>query len=216
MEDSIHHKQLRQALVDSLYVKGINDPTVLDAINKVPRHLFIGEHVPASEAYEDKPIEIGKGQTISQPYTVAYQTALLDSEKGDKILEIGTGSGYQSAVLYELGADLYTIERQKKLYSEAKLRLAEMGYSQIKMFYGDGNEGLVNYAPFDKIIVTAAAPGIPATLVDELKIGGIMVIPVDGQIQKMLKVTKTSATETRIEEFDDFRFVPLLSGVARD
>lgn len=214
MEDTIHHKQLRSSLVISLAGKGINNEKVLKAIEKVPRHLFLDDEETAGEAYRDVPLSIGSGQTISQPFTVAYQTQLLDPHPHEKILEIGSGSGYQAAVLFELWADIYTIERQKKLYSATKLRLAQLGYAQIHMFYGDGNKGLPDHAPFDKVIVTAAAPGIPAALVDQLKVGGIMVIPVDGQIQKMLKVTRISATETTIQEFDDFRFVPLLEGTA--
>lgn len=212
MEDTIHHKQLRSNLVLAIRTKGINNEEVLASIGKVPRHLFLDNEDTAAEAYRDVPLDIGQGQTISQPFTVAYQTQLLEPHAGEKILEVGTGSGYQAAVLFEMGAQVYTIERQKKLYSATKLRLAQLGYSQIHMFYGDGNKGLPDQAPFDKVLVTAAAPGIPAILVDQLKIGGVMVIPVDGQIQKMLKVTRISPTETTIQEFDDFRFVPLLEG----
>jgi protein-L-isoaspartate(D-aspartate) O-methyltransferase len=212
MEDTIHHKQLRANLLNVVKGKGITNEKVLTALSKVPRHLFFENEEHTSEAYKDIPVDIGQGQTMSQPFTVAYQTQLLDLHEGEKVLEVGTGSGYQAAVLFELGANVFTIERQKKLYSATKLRLSQLGYAQIHMFYGDGNKGLPEHAPFDKIIVTAAAPGIPATLVDELRIGGSMVIPVDGQIQKMLRVTRTSATETNIQEFDDFRFVPLLEG----
>jgi protein-L-isoaspartate(D-aspartate) O-methyltransferase len=133
--------------------------------------------------------------------------------KGEKVLEVGTGSGYQAAILQHLGLEVYTIERHKKLYSQTKLKLAGLGYTHIHCFYGDGNNGLPQQAPFDKILVTAASPGIPAVLVDQLRVGGLMVIPVNGNLQKMLRVTKSSATETKIEEFDDFRFVPLLQGV---
>jgi protein-L-isoaspartate(D-aspartate) O-methyltransferase len=210
MEDTLHHKQMRCELVNRIRNKGISDPGVLEAISNVPRHLFTEEN--AREAYEDRPLEIGEGQTISQPYTVAYQTALLDVKNGDKVLEIGTGSGYQAAVLFVMGAQVYTVERQHKLHAHTKLRLSQLGYSQIQMFYGDGNEGLPQHAPFDKILVTAAAPGIPAKLVDQLKVGGYMVIPVDGKVQKMLRVIKTSPSTTSIQEYDDFRFVPLLTG----
>lgn len=213
MEDSLHHQQLRRELADSLRVKGIVNEDVLEAIKKVPRHLFLSNEVPAHDAYADRPLEIGEGQTISQPFTVAYQTSLLEPMQGDKILEIGTGSGYQSVVLFQLGVNLFTVERNKKLYSATKLKLAEMGYNQVKMFYGDGNEGLLEHAPFDKILVTAAAPGIPAKLIDQLKTGGWMVIPIDGTVHKMMRVIKLSPTETRTEQFDDFRFVPLLPGV---
>jgi protein-L-isoaspartate(D-aspartate) O-methyltransferase len=216
MEDTIHHKQLRANLITTIRSKGITNDKVLAAISKVPRHLFLTRQEQEPEAYKDIPLDIGQGQTISQPFTVAYQTQLLDLHEREKVLEIGTGSGYQAAVLFELGAEVYTIERQKKLYSATKLKLSQLGYAQIHMFYGDGNKGLAEHAPFDKVIVTAAAPGIPAMLVDQLRIGGVMVIPVDGQIQKMLRVTRTSATETNIQEFDDFRFVPLLEGTVEE
>lgn len=212
MEDTLHHKQLRASLVDAIRSKGIQNQHVLDALGKVPRHLFVAEDSRQQDAYKDIPIEIGEGQTISQPFTVAYQTQLLDPREREKILEVGTGSGYQAAVLFELGAEVFTIERHKKLYSETKMRLSQLGYAQIHMHYGDGHKGLPEHAPFDKIIVTAAANGIPAMLVDQLKIGGIMVIPVNGQIQKMLRVTRISNNETSVQEFDDFRFVPLLEG----
>jgi protein-L-isoaspartate(D-aspartate) O-methyltransferase len=212
MEDTLHHKQLRKQLVSNIRSKGINDPQVLEAIGKVPRHLFTGNQNNYSAAYEDHALEIGEGQTISQPYTVAYQSALLEIKAGERVLEVGTGSGYQSAVLFEMGAKVYTIERHHKLHAKTKSLLAQLGYNAIQTFYGDGNEGLARHAPFDKILVTAAAPGIPAKLVDQLRTGGIMVIPVDGKVQKMLKVTKTSENTTHIEEFDDFRFVPLLEG----
>jgi protein-L-isoaspartate(D-aspartate) O-methyltransferase len=216
MEDTIHHKQLREAMIDVIRSKGITNKKVLNAIGQVPRHLFIEPSISAKEAYEDKPMEIGEGQTISQPYTVAYQTELLEVNENEKILEIGTGSGYQASVLFLMGARVYTIERQKKLYYATKLRLAELGYNGIRTFYGDGNEGLEKHEPFDKILVTAAAPGIPAKLVDQLKVGGMMVIPVNGKVHKMLRVLKLSPTETKIQEYDDFRFVPLLTGVAGD
>lgn len=212
MEDSIHHKQLREKLAERLRMKGIHDQRVLSAIRKVPRHLFLGSEVSAQEAYEDKPIEIGKGQTISQPYTVAYQTSLLDPQVGEKVLEIGTGSGYQSALLFELGVELYSIERQRLLHDKAKERLTELGYGQIHLLFGDGTTGWPEFAPFHKILVTAAAPGIPTTLSDQLAVKGVMVVPVNGKVQRMLRITRLSATETNIQEFDDFRFVPLLSG----
>ena len=213
MEDTSIHQKCRKELVASLRAKGITNNRILTALSKIPRHYFIPERFSEHEAYEDKPLDIGEEQTISQPYTVAYQTDLLDVREHEKILEVGTGSGYQAAVLWELGAHVYTVERQKKLYIHTKQLFSQLGYTGIKMFHGDGNEGLSNFAPFDKIIVTAAAKGVPAKLVDQLKIGGSMVIPVNGNIQKMLRVIKTSATETKIQEFDDFRFVPLLAGV---
>lgn len=209
----MNYKIFRDYLVNSLAKKGITDDKVLDAIGTVPRHLFIDENIfSLEEAYKDMPLPIGEGQTISQPYTVAYQTLLMQVKKGDKILEIGTGSGYQAAVLAEMGAMVYSIERQKKLYDKTKTLLYELGYSTIKTFYGDGNIGLEEHAPFDKILVTAAATEIPSHLVKQLKIGGKMVIPLDENIQKMTRITKTSDTEIEIEQFDYFRFVPLLSG----
>ena len=211
MNQTTNDTRLRDHLVLALRNKGINDENVLGAMSRVPRHLF-ADQWDIHDAYEDKPLEIGEGQTISQPYTVAYQTNLLDIKKDDKVLEIGTGSGYQAAVLAEMGARVYTIERQKKLYTSTKLKLAETGYPGIRVFYGDGNKGLQQFAPFDKIIVTAAAPGIPAALVEQLIVGGIMVVPVNGRLQKMLRVQKVTATETKVQEFDDFRFVPLLEG----
>ncbi|MCD6066563.1 MAG: protein-L-isoaspartate(D-aspartate) O-methyltransferase [Bacteroidetes bacterium] len=212
MEDTIHHKQYRNELVKLLHEKGISDEKVLESIRRVPRHLFIEAKLSVKDMYEDEPIGIGQGQTISQPFTVAWQTQLLDIVSGDKILEIGTGSGYQAAVLYIMGAEVFTIERQKKLYDETKKRITRLGYSQIHLFYGDGNRGLPELAPFDKILVTAAAPSIPDLLVEQLRIGGSLVVPVNGGLQRMLKITKLSETETRIEDHGHFRFVPLLPG----
>ena len=213
MEDSVHHKQLRHELVETVRRKGISDEKVLKALEEVPRHLFVNETIPLNEAYEDKPLEIGSGQTISQPFTVAYQSHLLDVHPSDKILEVGTGSGYQAAILLLLGANVHSIERQENLYHRTKQKLSELGYSQVQTYYGDGNEGLKNEAPFDKIIVTAASPGIPPKLVKQLKIGGYLVIPVNGNIQKMMRITRISETETSTESFDAFQFVPLLRGV---
>jgi protein-L-isoaspartate(D-aspartate) O-methyltransferase len=212
--DSPTHRQLREDLVSSIQAKGITDAAVLNALRSVPRHLFLSPETPALEAYKDKAMEIGMGQTISQPYTVAYQTSLLQPHRGERILEVGTGSGYQAAILSELCDEVYTIERHRKLYIGTKVLLAQLGYTRIRLFYGDGNNGLPEFAPFDKIIVTAASPGIPAKLIDQVRVDGVMVIPVDGNIQKMLRVIKVSPTETKIEEFDDFRFVPLLQGVS--
>jgi len=212
MDDSIHHKQLRHQLADQLFHKGIHDQKILHAIATVPRHLFIDEH-RAHEAYEDKPLAIGQEQTISQPYTVAYQTRLLDVQPKNKVLEIGTGSGYQSAVLFELGAEVYSLERQEKLYAAAKTKLSQLGYSGIHTYLKDGNEGLPEQAPFDRIIVTAAAPGIPEALKEQLKVGGIMVIPVGGNTQKMLRIVKVAEDKFEISELDNFLFVPMLKGI---
>jgi protein-L-isoaspartate(D-aspartate) O-methyltransferase len=195
IEDKPLHKGLRRKLVEEIRKKGVTDERILDAINKVPRHFFL-DSAFVNQAYEDKAFPISVGQTISQPYTVAYQTQLLQPKAFDKVLEIGTGSGYQAAVLSALGALVYTIERPN-----------------IKFFFGDGFEGLPSYAPFDKVIVTAAAPFIPQKLIDQLKVGGQMVIPVnEGDLQRMLRITKLKDGELKKEEFDLFSFVPMLEG----
>jgi protein-L-isoaspartate(D-aspartate) O-methyltransferase len=209
--DSYKHKGLRKQLIDSIRYKGIRDEKVLKAMEDVPRHFFFDSSF-LKYAYEDKPFPIGAGQTISQPYTVAYQTELLQIEKGDKVLEIGTGSGYQACILSLLGAKVFTIERIKSLYQKSKSLLAEMGYNTIKVFYGDGYKGLPAFAPFDKILVTAAAPVIPATLKEQMKIGGMIVIPLGGgDVQVMTRVIKLSEDEYKTEEHGLFRFVPLLT-----
>jgi protein-L-isoaspartate(D-aspartate) O-methyltransferase len=213
MEDSVHHRQLRHDLVETVRRKGISDEKVLKALEEVPRHLFINDDIPLYEAYNDKPLDIACGQTISQPFTVAYQSHLLDVHPSDKILEVGTGSGYQAVILLLLGASVHTIERQEDLYHRTKQKLAELGYSQVHTYFGDGNKGLKEEAPFDKIIVTAASPGIPPKLIKQLKVGGYLVIPVNGNIQKMMRVTRISETETSTESFDAFQFVPLLKGI---
>ena len=209
MEDSYKHKGLRKKLVEILKSKGIEDEKVLAAINNVPRHVFI-ENVFLEHAYEDKAFPIGVGQTISQPYTVAFQTQLLKIEKGDKVLEIGTGSGYQTCILLEMGAKVYTIERQKSLFEKTKTVLPKLGYNP-KFFYGDGYKGLPAYAPFDKILVTAGAPYIPEALIEQLKSGGRLVIPVgDSNMQIMTCLVKINERETQITEHGYFQFVPLL------
>jgi protein-L-isoaspartate(D-aspartate) O-methyltransferase len=207
--DTFRHQGLRKKLVDIIRNKGIKDEKVLAAIGKIPRHLFL-DPAFVEFAYEDQAFQIGEGQTISQPFTVAYQTELLAIKKGDKVLEIGTGSGYQSAVLEELGARIYSIERQKPLFDKVKKFLPSLGYV-TKIFYGDGYKGLPAFAPFDKIIVTAAAPYIPDDLVAQLKPGGIMVIPVGaGDTQVMTKITKHADGSIEQEKLDYFRFVPML------
>jgi len=211
-EDNYLQKGLRKQLVQTLREKGIQDERVLAAIEAIPRHFFLD---PAFErqAYEDRAFPITAGQTISQPYTVAYQTQLLEIKKFDKVLEIGTGSAYQACVLAELGVSLFTIERQRALYDYVGQFFFIKNYPNIKRFYGDGYEGLPSYAPFDKILVTAAAPFIPPKLVEQLKPCGIMVIPVgDDAGQKMLRITKDPDGTTHIEERGDFSFVPMLSG----
>jgi protein-L-isoaspartate(D-aspartate) O-methyltransferase len=211
-EDTYRHKGLRKQLIEVLKEKGITQENVLEAINTIPRHFFLDSAFDKI-AYEDRAFPIEEGQTISQPYTVAYQTQLLNIKKNDKVLEIGTGSVYQASVLAEMGTWVYTIERQKKLYDKNKNFYFKKKYPNIKFFYGDGFEGLPTYAPFDKIIITAAAPFIPTKLVEQLKIGGQMVIPVDeGQVQRMLRLTKQQDGTMLEEAFEHFSFVPMLKG----
>ncbi|MBS4042410.1 MAG: protein-L-isoaspartate(D-aspartate) O-methyltransferase [Chitinophagaceae bacterium] len=205
-------KGRRKRLVDVLKEKGITSQQVLNAINHIPRHFYI-DTVFDAKAYDDIALQIEANQTISQPYTVAFQTQLLDVKSGTKILEVGTGSAYQASVLAYLGAEVYTIERQKKLFEQNKLFKHLSYYSNIKYFYGDGFEGLPNYAPFDRIIITAAAPYIPHSLLQQLTPSGIMVIPVDeGDAQRMLKIIKNSDGTYEEEKYDMFSFVPMLSG----
>ncbi len=211
-EDSYQHKGMRKKLVDQLREKGISDENVLTAMNNIPRHFFLDSAFDKI-AYEDRAFPISEGQTISQPYTVAYQTQLLQVKPNDKILEIGTGSIYQASVLAEMGARVFTIERQKKLFEKTKQFIFKTQYPNIKFFYGDGYEGLPTYAPFDKVIITAAAPFIPPKLIEQLKPGGKMVIPVDeDHHQRMLRITKNEDGTVSEEAFDNFSFVPMLSG----
>ena len=211
-EDSYRHKGLRIQLMKILKDKGIADERLLHAMLHIPRHYFLDSAFD-KVAYEDKAFPIAEGQTISQPYTVAYQTQLLEVKPHEKVLEIGTGSGYQSIVLAEMGAKVFTIERQKKLFDEHRNFFLRNKYTNIKYFYGDGYEGLPTFAPFDKIIVTAAAPLIPPKLIDQLKPGGKMVIPVgEGSVQKMLRLTKQEDSTITEEVFDTFSFVPMVHG----
>lgn len=208
-EDSLRHQGMRKKLVESIREKGIDDEAVLSAMATVPRHLFLDEAFLV-QAYTDQAFRIGAGQTISQPYTVAYQSSLLHVSKGDKVLEIGTGSGYQTCILLELGAKVFTIERQKELHDEAKKLLPELGYTP-KFFYGDGFKGLPAYGPFDRIIVTCGAPYVPEELLKQLKIGGIIVIPVgEGEIQVMTTILKIAEDKFEKHELKNFRFVPML------
>ena len=211
-EDTYQHKGLRKQLVQILKDKGITDENVLNAINSIPRHYFLDSAFDKI-SYEDRAFPIGEGQTISQPYTVAYQTQLLNVKPNEKVLEIGTGSVYQASVLAEIGARIFTIERQKKLYDKHKSFVFRDKYPNIKFFYGDGFEGLPAYAPFDKVIITAAAPFIPPKLIDQMKVGGIMVIPVDEEAaQRMLRITKMPDGSLKEESFEQFSFVPMLQG----
>jgi len=208
IEDNYRQRGLRNKLVKKLQEKGISDERVLAAIGKVPRHAFFDDALLV-HAYEDKAFPIGEGQTISQPYTVAFQTEKLKIKPGDKVLEIGTGSGYQAAILLEMGAKVYSIEYNRKLYDRTRDFLPTLGYKPY-FFFGDGSKGIPAKAPYDKIIVTAGAPVVPAALTDQLAEGGILLIPVgDREKQKMLRITKTK-DKLKTEEFDFFAFVPLL------
>ena len=209
VKDTFTHQGMRNKLVEILKKKGIADIDVLNAIGKIPRHLFMDSGF-VNHAYVDKAFPIAADQTISQPYTVARQTELLGMKKGKKILEIGTGSGYQAAVLLEMGATLYTIERQNELFKKTKLFLPKLGYKPKRMIFGDGYIGLENEAPFDGIIVTAGAPFVPKPLLAQLKVGGKLVIPVGENVQVMTVFTRKSDTEFEKEEYGEFRFVPLL------
>lgn len=211
-EDTYRHKGMRKKLVQAIQAKGINDERVLDALLEVPRHFFLDSAFD-EQAYEDRAFPIGEGQTISQPYTVAYQSQLLELKPFLKVLEIGTGSAYQAVVLAETGVQVFTIERQKKLFDSNKQFELLKKYPNIKFFYGDGYEGLPSYAPFDRILITAAAPEVPPKLLQQLKIGGIMVIPVGaGDVQQMMRITKLNEEEWKEEVFDRFSFVPMLGG----
>jgi len=210
-EDSYRHKGLRKKLIETIREKGITDEAVLAAMINIPRHFFLDTALQ-DIAYEDRAFPIAEGQTISQPYTVAFQTQLLQVKQYEKILEIGTGSAYQATILAELGAQVFTIERQKKLYEKNKDFIFRSKYPNLKFFYGDGFEGLPTFAPFDKIIITAAAPQIPPKLIDQLKTGGKMVLPLDeDKHQRMHRITKKE-TEWEEEAFENFSFVPMLKG----
>ncbi len=211
LQDTYKHKGLRRKLMETVKGKGIKNENVLDAISTIPRHFFLDSAFD-DVAYEDRAFPIGEGQTISQPYTVAYQTELLDVQQGHKVLEIGTGSAYQAVVLAKMGIKVFTIERQKKLFEENKKFDYLKQFPFIKFFYGDGFLGLPTFAPFDRVIITAAAPEIPQKLIDQLKVGGKMVIPVDiGNVQQMRRITKLP-DGIDVEYFDNFSFVPMLQG----
>jgi len=209
LKDTFKHKGLRQQLVGVIKNKGIVDQNVLEAIGKVPRHLFMDSGF-LDHAYQDKAFPIAADQTISQPYTVAFQTELLQIKKGDKVLEIGTGSGYQTAILCVLGAKVFSIERQLELFKKTNIFLPKLGYKAKKLIFGDGYKGLVEEAPFDSIIVTAGAPFVPKALLSQLKIGGRLVIPVGDDVQVMTLYIRKDIKEFEKHEFGEFRFVPLL------
>ena len=217
IEDNYRHKGLRKQLVDILRTKGITDEAVLSAINEVPRHVFLDSSF-VELAYQDQALPIGSGQTISQPSTVAFQTQLLGVTKGMKVLEIGTGSGYQACVLAAMGAKVFSIERQRNLFFKTKTILEQLPF-RVKTFLSDGYEGLPTYQPFDRVIITAGAPTLPTTLIEQMKPNGVMVIPMDnaeGDGQTMLRVTKMEDGTLKKEEFGDFKFVPMLKEIGND
>ncbi len=209
MQDTFTHKGKRKQLVEALVKKGIINKEVLRAIGVIPRHLFMDSGF-IDHAYIDKAFPIGAEQTISQPFTVARQTELLGIKKGAKVLEIGTGSGFQTAVLIEMGMHVFSIERQNELFKKTKLFLPKLGYRPKKLIFGDGYKGLKTEAPFDGIVVTAGAPFVPKPLLSQLKIGGRLVIPIGSKNQIMTLITRVSKTKFKKEEFGEFRFVPLL------
>ncbi|MCZ2100617.1 MAG: protein-L-isoaspartate(D-aspartate) O-methyltransferase [Chitinophagales bacterium] len=213
MIDSHRHKGLRHKLVKELERKGIKNQSILNAFRDIPRHFFL-DVAFADWAYKDVAFPIDADQTISQPYTVAIQTMLLEIQPGDKVLEIGTGSGFQACVLSYLGCKVYTIERQKTLFDKTELLLKKLGFGRIRTLFGDGFQGAPRFAPYDKIIVTAGASELPRKLFDQLKVGGYMVIPYGtGDVQKMLRLTKGENNTVKKEDFGDFKFVPFLKGV---
>lgn len=208
-QDNYKHKGLRKKLIEELESKGIDNQFVLEAIDRVPRHLFM-DNAFVNFAYKDQAFPIGADQTISQPYTVAFQTQLLNLKPALKVLEIGTGSGYQSCVLMEMGVKVYSIERHRSLHQKSKQQLNDLGYFP-KLFFGDGYKGLPTFAPFDRIIITAAAPYVPEELKNQLSIGGMIVIPLgEGEKQNMQRITKINENEFSVETFGDFSFVPML------
>ncbi len=215
MKDTYRHKGLRKKLIDSLRLRGVKNEQILEVMNTIPRHFFL-EKAFEEWAYQDKAFPIDCDQTISQPYTVAFQTMLLEVKQREKVMEIGTGSGYQSSVLAALGARVYSIERQEPLYKKAKKFLPLIGFPNIRLFFRDGYKGLAEFAPFDKILVTAGATKVPELLKQQLKIGGIMVIPVGpDKVQEMLKITRISETKFKTVSYGDFKFVPFAEGVEK-
>lgn len=213
MKDSYKHKGLRKQLINELREKGIKDEKILNAFDAVPRHFFL-DLAFTEQAYSNMAFQIGAGQTISHPYTVAFQTDLLNIKKGDKILEIGTGSGFQTCILCELGAKVFSIERQKELFLKVKPIIEHFNYNP-KLVFGDGYKGLPTFAPFDKVIITCGAPDVPQALIDQMKVGAVMVIPIgEGAQQQMKRITKLENGGLNIEEFGVFSFVPMLENKA--
>ncbi len=213
-EDSFRHKGLRARLVEELAAKGITSMDVLNAINTVPRHLFLDSSF-VKFAYQDMAFPIGAGQTISQPSTVGIQSQLLNVKPGDRILEVGTGSGYQAAVLCQMGLHVFSIERQPELFKKAQTIMSVLGYNRLRLFFGDGYDGLPTFAPFDAILVTAGAAKIPEKLLLQLKIGSVMVVPIGESKQVMTRIRRLSEDDFEQEQFGDCAFVPMLSGVAK-
>lgn len=214
MEDSYRHKGMRRQLIEELERRGITDKNVLDAFDKVPRHFFL-DLVFTNQAYSNVAFQIGAGQTISHPYTVAFQSELLAISKSMKVLEIGTGSGFQTSILSAMGVKVFSIERQKELYIKAKRIIHKLGYSP-KLFYGDGYKGQPSYAPYDRILVTCGAPFLPEELLSQLKVGGILVIPIgEGDSQIMTRYIKVSEDEVKKDTYGDFSFVPMLEKTAK-
>jgi protein-L-isoaspartate(D-aspartate) O-methyltransferase len=211
LQDTYRHKGLRRKLVESLREKGISDDKVLAAMDVVPRHFFL-ETAFDELAYKDQAMPIESDQTISQPFTVAFQTELLAIKKRDKVLEIGTGSGYQAAILGAMGARVFTVERQELLFEKARKLLSDMKFGNIRCYFRDGSKGLPEFAPFDKILATAGATEVPKPLLEQLAIGGVLVIPVGRKVQRMMRITRQSDTEYKEEDMGDFRFVPFLPG----
>jgi len=209
MEDTFRYKGMRRTLISELKDKGIVDENILNAFDKIPRHFFL-DSTFAEQAYSNMAFQIGSGQTISHPYTVAFQTQLLELEKGDKVLEIGSGSGFQTCILAQLGVKVFSIERHKPLHLKAKKMVEHFGFN-VRLSFGDGYKGLPTFAPFDKIIITCGAPDVPMELVRQLKIGGLMIIPIgEGKDQRMKRITRISETELSQKDFGVFSFVPML------
>lgn len=214
MEDSLKHKGMRRQLIEELKAKGIQNKAILEAFDATPRHFFL-DLAFINQAYSNTAFQIGAGQTISHPFTVAFQTDLLDVKKGTKVLEIGTGSGFQTSILCALGTKVFSVERQRELFLKAKRVINELGHNP-KLFYGDGYKGQPAYAPFDRVLVTCGAPFVPDALLDQLVVGGILVIPIgEGAKQIMTKITKVSDTEFEKQTFGDFSFVPMLERTAK-